>query len=124
VGCYVDGSGNTKPILWTYTGNGNSTYVALNLPSGKTQGRANAVNNGGIIVGSAWSSDTSDEVACYWGTDGGVTTLNSFSGDSSWNLRRAYKINSEASNRSIVGVGTHTVSGTAYQRGFVLYNWD
>jgi len=117
VGAYVDGSTYTKPIVWTYTGNGNSTYVQLSLPSGKTQGRALGVNDGGIIV-------TSDEVACYWVTWGPVTTLNSFHGDSFWNLRRAYKINSEASNRAIVGVGTHTVSGTEYKRGFVLYNWD
>jgi len=53
-----------------------------------------------------------------------VTTLNSLSGDGNWNLQTAYKVNSDSAGRKIVGVGTHTISGTTYTRGFVLSGWD
>jgi hypothetical protein len=122
-GYYVN-SGLTRPISWTYTGSGNSTYVTLPLPAGKTQGIALGVNDLGAIVGSVWSGDTSDEVACVWSASGVVSILNSLANDGNWNLIRAYKVNSESSGRKIVGYGTYSAGGFAPYRGFVLSNWD
>ncbi len=121
---YYTASGLMKPISWFYSGNGSSTHTTLSLPSGKTQGIARGVNDLGDIVGSAWSTDFSDEVACVWPEGGSVQTANSIAADANWNLIRAYKINSDSAGRKVVGYGTHTVGGVSSVRGFVLSSWD
>jgi len=112
-------NGLTKPISWSYTGNGQSTYVVLSLPGDATQGSARAVNDAGDIVGSVWGG-SAGEVACLWSSSGTVTVLSSIYPDLNWSFTRAYKINSSGAGRKIVGFGTHNGS----QRGFVLSNWN
>ena len=107
-----------KPILWSYDGNGLSSYTLLTLPLGLSEGVARGINDAGDIVGSAWTSG--QEVACRWNYSGSVIVLNNYSGDTNWNLVQAYKVSSTAGGRKIVGVGWHTNGGSALMRGFVF----
>jgi len=110
VGSYVEG-GFERPIYWSYTGSGSSTYTILQVPAGFEHARALAVNDYGQIVGSAWHPN-GGEAACQWYYTGGPVTV---LGGGSWQLRIARKINSYSVGGKVVGWGFH--SGVV--RGFV-----
>jgi hypothetical protein len=112
VGIYVE-NGYQKPIYWSYGGSGVSTYTTLDIPTSYQHAHAYSVNDYGQIVGYAWSQ-LGGEIACQWYyTSSAVTTLGT--GDPSWQLRRAHKINSYSVGGKVVGYSLH--SGQA--RGFV-----
>lgn len=116
VGFYVE-NGYRKPIRWSYTGNGQSTYTLLSLPSGHVEAVARSIYGYGysqVIVGDGGPG----QAACKWDWSGNATLLTY----PDWILQRANKVNPNAAQgggRTIVGIGQRNIGGTYYTRGFV-----
>jgi hypothetical protein len=116
-GYYVS-NGYTRPIYWRMT---SGSPCATLLPLGTySNGMARAVSDAGIIVGSIWNT-ANDEVACRWTTNGSVATLNYISGTTSYNLIRAYNINS-ASGKHTTGL-MKDLNNNNRMRPFMFYDW-
>jgi hypothetical protein len=107
--------GTVKPILWSYSGSGQSTYIQLPIPSGKTHAVARDVDECGFVVGYAYNT-SSDEVAVYWPSTNSVVVMNNTPPAwLGWYFRRAYR----GDCGKIVGVGEYGGSPRAW-----LYVFD
>lgn len=119
VGYYVY-SGAWKPMRWTYTGSGSSSYTELYLPTGYTNGAVRAINDAGVMVGSVWGG-FNPEAACVWYPSGSFVLLQnlSYTGSSFMALNRANKITSSASGSKVAVTGHFSSPPKAY----LITNW-